>query len=317
MRNASLEKPDPSEDLNATSGNPFAFGRPRDFLALIRPHHWLKNLFLFIPVFFGGKFLDPVLLLRVLEGFAAFSLMAGSVYIINDLIDLKADRMHPEKCRRPLASGRVGRRSAQMLMAFMAVAGLGYAALLEPRFFLYLSAYFALNLAYSFKLKHVAIVDICIIAIGFFLRIMAGGALAGIHISKWLVIMTFLIALFLGLAKRRDDVLIFIEKGERMRVSLDGYNLEFINSAMTLMAAVTLVSYIMYTVSPDVVGHMGESVYLSAFFVILGLLRYLQITLVYGKSGSPTRVLLRDRFIQLCLAGWVGFFAVVLYWGGR
>lgn len=289
----------------------------RDLLGLLRPHQWLKNLFLFIPAFFGERFLEPAVMGRVSAGFLAFSLVAGSVYILNDMKDREADGRHPEKSKRPLASGRVGIRAACILMAVAAMAGLGLAASLDWAFFLILGAYFVMNVGYSMELKHVALVDICIIALGFYLRIMAGGTLGDIPISKWLVIMTFLLAVFLALAKRRDDVLIFLAKGERMRVSLDGYNLEFINSAMTLMAAVTLVSYIMYTVSEEVAHRMGESVYLSAFFVILGLLRYLQITLVEGKSGSPTKVLMRDRFIQACLLGWVAFFAVLLYWGGR
>lgn len=283
------------------------------YLRLLRIHHWLKNGFIFIPSFFAGGIFHVQVLLHLLVGFFAFSAAASAVYVLNDLKDVKADSLHPKKSSRPLASGKVGKTQAVILIVILASASLllGYWA--DGRIAAVLAAYMVMNVAYTFKLKEIAIVDICIIAFGFLLRIACGGIIADTSISKWLIIMTFLLALFLGLAKRRDDVLIFLKSGERMRKATHGYNLEFINSAMILMASVTMVAYIMYSVSQEVEARLGPHVYMSSFFVLLGVLRYLQIALVYQESGSPTQVLTRDRIIQLSMLGWAGFFSFLLY----
>jgi 4-hydroxybenzoate polyprenyltransferase len=175
------------------------------------------------------------------------------------------------------------------------------------------SIYFILNLAYSLKLKHVPLLDISIIAVGFVLRVVAGGVIPDIFVSHWILMMTFLLALFLGLAKRRDDVKIFMESGKKMRKSIDGYNLEFINTGMVLMGGVTIVCYIMYTLSDEVVLRLGNYLYLTSLFVILGVLRYLQITFVKENSGNPTKILLKDIFIQMVLVGFIISFVVLLY----
>src|SRR6185295_8765692 len=187
---------------------------------------------------------------------------------------------------------------------------------LDRIFFRVLGIYIVINILYSFLLKHIPILDIIVISSGFLLRIFAGGILANVPISHWIVIMTFLLSLFLALAKRRDDVLIFNESGEKMRKAVDGYNLEFINAAMMIMAAVIVVSYIMYTLSEDVMQRIGsKEIYFTTIFVIAGLLRYLQISFVENNSSSPTHVLLRDRFVQLTILGWLVSFFLLLYHG--
>ena len=176
-----------------------------------------------------------------------------------------------------------------------------------------LGIYIFLNTFYSLKLKHFAVIDVTTVAIGFVLRVFAGGFAIGILPSHWLVLMTFLLALFMSLAKRRDDLLL-ARCGNPHRKSLDGYNLEFVSGAMMVMAAVTIVSYILYTVSPDVIQKHGTAnLYLSTFWVIIGLLRYMQVTFVREKSGSPTQVLLRDRFLQLVIFLWLLTFLGLIY----
>ncbi len=284
------------------------------YIKLLRVSHWLKNLFLFLPLFFSGVFIqEPMAGLKVAIGFICFSLTASVVYIINDIRDVEDDKQHPEKKHRPFAAGTVKISTGVIIAIILLLLSIGVGFWLNPFFLIVLGSYFILNLAYSIKLKHVPLLDISIIAVGFVLRVIGGGIIPDIYVSHWILIMTFLLALFLGLAKRRDDVKIFLESGKKMRKSVDGYNLEFINTAMSLMGGVTIVAYIMYTISDDVTQRLGNNLYITSLFVILGVLRYLQITFVQEKSGNPTKILLKDLFIQLTLIGFALTFAILLY----
>ncbi|MEL6866176.1 MAG: UbiA prenyltransferase family protein, partial [Bacteroidota bacterium] len=253
------------------------------------------------------------ILIPVLLAFIAFCLMASSVYIMNDYVDIEQDRQHPKKRFRPLASGAITKAQARGLGAILACAALGLSAYLSRDLLLILLAYGLLNIAYSFRLKHVAIVDVSIIALGFLLRVFAGGLVVGIPVSSWLIVLTFLLAMILGFGKRRGE---FVALGgeSQTRQSLEGYNLAFIDVSMVFMAAVTVGAYLMYTVSEEVVERIGsEQIYMTTFFVILGILRYLQLALVYQQSESPTGILLKDRFIQILLLFWILAFAYLLY----
>lgn len=290
-----------------------------NILKLIRPHQWLKNVFVLIPMFFGGSLLDPEDIRASLLTFLAYSFVASSVYCFNDINDVEADRRHPVKCKRPLASGAVSMGTAWMLMALMFVLAALMTALLGDRGHILkvggvLLFYYILNICYCAKLKQYAIVDVCIVAFGFVLRVLAGGFATDITLSKWLVLMTLLLTLFLSFAKRRDDVLRMNETGEPPRKNTIRYNLTFINQAITITASVTLVCYIMYTVSPEVVARLGSDLlYLTSVFVLLGLLRYMQITVVDKKSGDPTKIMLRDRFTQLVVVLWALTFLILIY----
>lgn len=290
-----------------------------NILKLIRPHQWLKNVFVLIPMFFGGSLLDPEDIRASVLTFLAYSFVASSVYCFNDINDVEADRRHPVKCKRPLASGAVSMGTAWMLMALMFVLAALMTALLGDRGHILkvggvLLFYYILNICYCAKLKQYAIVDVCIVAFGFVLRVLAGGFATDITLSKWLVLMTFLLTLFLSFAKRRDDVLRMNETGEPPRKNTIRYNLTFINQAITITASVTLVCYIMYTVSPEVVARLGSDLlYLTSVFVLLGLLRYMQITVVDKKSGDPTKIMLHDRFTQLVVVLWALTFLILIY----
>ena len=290
-----------------------------NLLKLIRPHQWLKNVFVMIPMFFGGSLLDPSDIRASVVTFFAFSFIASSVYCFNDIIDVEADRRHPVKCKRPIASGAISVRSAWALMALMFLLSVGTVCLLDTythviNVGLVILIYYILNILYCSKLKQYAIVDVCIIAFGFVLRVLAGGFVTDIALSKWLVLMTFLLTLFLSFAKRRDDVLRMNETGEPPRKNTIRYNLTFINQAITITASVTLVCYIMYTVSPEVVNRFhSDLLYLTSVFVLLGLLRYIQITVVDKRSGDPTKMMLRDRFTQCVVLLWALTFLVLIY----
>lgn len=282
----------------------------KQMLILLRLHQWVKNLFLFAPLFFMFNFQSEATV-KVTIGFILFSFAASSIYILNDYYDIEEDRAHPTKKNRPLACGAVSKYAAIILMSgllFIAIIG---ALMLSIKFTLIVLAYIGMNIAYTFGLKHVSILDITIIAVGFVLRIYAGAMLINDTPSMWIVLVTFVLALFLALAKRRDDCLLAID-GKKIRKNIDGYNLEMVNAAMTLMAGVTVVSYIMYTVSPEVTQRLGTHyLYLTAVFVILGILRYMQLTFVEQNSGSPTKLVLKDRFLQSAIAGWIIAFYVI------
>lgn len=289
----------------------------RNIMRLTRPTQWIKNAFVLLPAFFGGGLFDPAGLYATLLTCVAYCFTASSVYCFNDVIDAEADKHHPVKCRRPIASGAMSRRSACVLMLAMLLLAIATIVMLGDKALsvgCVLAVYYVLNLAYCAKLKQYAIIDVSVVAFGFVLRLFAGGTAADITLSHWIVLMTFLLTLFLSLAKRRDDVLCMEQTGEPPRKNTIRYSLMFINEAMTITASVTLVCYIMYTVSREVTAAMHtDKLYVTSLFVLLGLLRYLQITIVDKKSGNPTRVILHDRFLQVVVLAWVSAFLFIIY----
>lgn len=283
-------------------------------IKLMRPHQYIKNLFIFLPLFFAMKITDTELLSSAFIAFIAFSLTASAIYTLNDYHDIEEDKHHPKKKNRPLASGAISKSKAIIIMSVLFLSGFALMALLSLKALVILSIYVIMNIAYSFSLKHISIVDVNIIAIGFVLRLFIGSVVTDTHLSKWIIIMTFLLALFMALAKRRDDVLIFLDTGKKMRKVIDGYNLQFLDTAMAIMASVVIVAYTIYTTSPEVVARFhSDYLYLTAFFVILGVMRYLKIAFVYKNSGSPTKIVATDRFMQLILLGWIITFTWILY----
>lgn len=286
----------------------------KNYILLLRPKDWAKNTFIFLPLFFAGELLNVTSLLEAFEGFLCFSFVASCIYILNDYRDIEDDRKHPEKSKRPLAAGLVNKNVAFVIALVLLIVGLGWAWLIRDKFFFVLLIYFLLNLAYSFGLKTISILDIFIIAIGFVLRIKAGSVIDRIPLSEWLTIMVFLLALFMALAKRRDDVLLKIKSGLDMRISSKGYNLEFINTALSLICAVIIVAYFMYTMSPEVIERLGTyRLYYTCLFVLAGIFRYLQIIYLDRDSESPVRILYRDRFIQGTIILWIMSFYIILY----
>jgi decaprenyl-phosphate phosphoribosyltransferase len=284
------------------------------YLKLIRVHQWVKNTFIWMPAFFASKIDNLENIQKLFIAFFSFSLIASSVYIINDYVDIEKDKIHPTKSQRPLAKGTVSKKEA--IICFFVVFILGLLGALSLNFFFLgiVATYFIMNMLYCFYLKKVALIDIIIIAFGFLLRIFAGGVILHIVLSKWLIILTFLLALFLGLAKRRDDVLLMNNDGILARKSVKGYNLEFINVAMGMIASVIIVAYIMYAVSPDLANRLHyDSAYLPVFPVIIGILRYFQITFVEQKSSDPTQILLKDKFILITVLSWIIINLLLIY----
>lgn len=290
----------------------------RAVVQLLRPFQWVKNGFVFLPIFFDRHFFQAEYWWPALTAFLAFSFAASAVYCFNDIRDAAFDRRHPEKKNRPIASGRVTSAAGYVLSA-ACLAASGVLLLFLPHAAVgktsgVLLGYLGLNLAYCLWLKHHAIVDVFIIATGFVLRLFAGALAANVPLSHWIVLMTFLLALFLAFAKRRDDVAAYEHLGIPTRKNLNRYNLAFMNQSLSVIGAVTLVAYILYCVSPDVMARIGsEHLYLTSVFVLAGIIRYLQLAIVDLCSGSPTKVLLHDRFIQGCIALWGISFLLLLY----
>lgn len=292
------------------------------YLKLLRVEQWVKNLFVFAPLFFSGNITNVDLTIKSIYAFIVFSFAASSIYIINDYTDIESDKKHPEKCRRPLASGVISKSTAIIILFFL-VAVVLTLILLAPhflaipskllwRFATIIAFYFFMNLAYTFKLKHVAIIDVCIIAIGFVLRVLAGGYAAGITVSQWAILLTFVLALVLAIGKRRGE-LINAQVTGKTRKALDGYNVQFADIALSISVTLAIICYLMFTLSKEVQERFHPRVFYTVIFVVFAFLRYLQQTLVYNKTESPTKIVYKDRYIQITLVLWLTAFLLQIY----
>ncbi|MCX2745858.1 decaprenyl-phosphate phosphoribosyltransferase [Mangrovivirga sp. M17] len=284
----------------------------KTYFHLLRIDQWVKNTFLFIPLFFAGDLFKSTKLLNLLIGFISFSLIASSIYIFNDYKDRENDRKHPKKKFRPIASGKVSTSIAFGIMTLCLIAGLSLGYFLDYRFIILLLIYLLINITYSLGLKRVAILDMIMVSSGFVIRVIAGGVIAGVPLSQWLIVMVYLLSLFIVLAKRRDDVYHYTVSGNLTRKSVTNYNLEYMTATLVLISGVIIVSYLMYCLSPNA-NIQSEHLYATSLFVISGILRYLQITIVDNKSGSPTRILYKDRFSMVNLILWVISFYIIIY----
>ncbi|MGI4020465.1 MAG: UbiA prenyltransferase family protein [Janthinobacterium lividum] len=286
----------------------------KKYLPLLRVPHYLKNFYIFLPLFFSGEILNPEKSLEALQVFVSFCLIASSIYIFNDLMDIDYDRQHPIKKNRPIPSGKILKTEAYSLTIILAALAILIASTISFKVLIVIVSYFILNLFYSVKLKNFALIDVTIISIGFNLRVIAGGLATDITISKWLIIMVFLLSMFQALSKRMDDLYLMLkDSNSQIRRSIHGYSIEFLQIVLSMLTGVLLVCYIMYIISPEIVLKLGEYSYFTTLFVLLGLLRYLQFTFVKKASGSPVKILTNDRFIQLCIICWLLTFTFLIY----
>lgn len=281
-------------------------------LSLIRPKQWVKNAFVAAPLFFTPAALTAANVKAVAGGILSFCALASALYVLNDFADREADRRHPTKCHRPLAAGTVPLPVAAVLFLVLLAGGLGLAAALPGGVVAVVGLYAVLTAAYSFGLKRVAILDVTLIAFGFILRVQAGAMLIDVRPSAWILIITGLLALFLALAKRRDDLI--LELGDEHRQSLNGYSKPFLDVAVSAILGALLVAYLIYTTDPAVMARLGtDQIFYTAPFVVMGVLRYLQIMLIEERSGSPTTILLGDPFTILTVLGWILTFGWLIY----
>jgi 4-hydroxybenzoate polyprenyltransferase len=301
--------------------------QPLALLRALRPQQWTKNLFVLAAVVFArgdasvAKPDDWADVVRSLWAFAAFCLAASATYLVNDVIDARSDRVHPQKRLRPIASGAVGVRQALSAAAVCAAGALALGALAggEPRSVVwYVAIYFLIQLVYTLKAKHVVLVDVFLIAVGFLCRVEAGGAAAHYAVSHWMLLCTLFLALFLALCKRRAEIDLLGEERGAHRANLAEYTVGFLDQASTMLAAVTIVCYTMYTVSDETAAKFGDDLGLvkSVPFVVFGLARYLMLVSTQRGGGSPTRVLLGgdSLFVANALI-WLAVVMSVLYGG--
>ncbi|MFY8181540.1 MAG: decaprenyl-phosphate phosphoribosyltransferase [Flavobacterium sp.] len=285
----------------------------KNYLKLIRVEQYIKNAFVFAPLFFDSQFLNLDNLINVILAFLCFCTISSSVYIFNDYFDINEDKNHPQKRYRPLASGSISIKNGLVLMLILMISSITVSYLISVELFLVIISYLALNFLYSKWLKHIAILDVNIIAVGFILRIVAGSVVSDVVPSIWILLITYLLALFLGISKRRTDV-ILAENGNDVRKNIEGYNLIFIDVILGILASIIIVSYIFYCISPEVQLHYhSDLLYVSIIFVVNGIFRYLKLVFVDQSTYSPTKIVLNDRFIQFTILGWLLLMSYLLY----
>jgi len=280
---------------------------------LIRPHQWLKNGFVLVGVLFAHKWSDATLLAQMAATFGAFCAVASAVYVGNDLVDVEADRRHPVKSRRPIASGTVSQRQALLLCAGLLGLGLGLAAWVSWRALAFTGAYVLLNVAYSLHFKHQVIIDVFCISAGFMLRILVGTLGLGIQPSSWLLLCGLMFTLFLGFAKRRAELLHVAHQGGQTRRVLQAYRPVVLEQFLSVSATCTVLSYALYTVSPETVAlHGTANLIYTVPLIVYGIFRYL--VLLHGKDGGQdtARDLLTDRHLLVCMLSWLALTGLIL-----
>ncbi len=287
------------------------------FKALIetmRPRQWIKNLLVFAGVLFSLKLFELDSLLRSTAAFFIFCVVSGAVYIMNDLVDYKRDLAHPEKRNRPIASGRLPRRAALVALIFLTILSFSLGWLLSAKFALVTFVYFVMNIAYSFKLKNIVIIDVMTIAIGFVLRAVAGAVVISVSFSHWLLMCTMLLALFLAICKRRHELYLISDNAANHRAVLEHYSLALIDQMTAIVTASALVAYALYTISPEVIGKFKTNKLIYTFpFVLFAIFRYLYLVMTKNQGGSPEKVFLQDKAMIIDLFLWVVAVLGILY----
>ncbi|MFW6156046.1 MAG: decaprenyl-phosphate phosphoribosyltransferase [Armatimonadota bacterium] len=283
-------------------------------LRCMRPWQYTKNLLVFAALIFAQRLGDTSAVLVTVLAFVLFSMVASSVYLINDVRDYEDDRRHPEKCHRPIASGALSPRLALGAAAVLAVVGVGGSFAVNVGLGAVVAGYFGLQMLYQAALKRMVLLDVFAIAAGFVLRAVAGAEAIEVVISPWLLICTLLLALFLGLAKRRGELVLLAEGAEGHRRTLNLYSLEMLDQLIPVMAASTLMSYCLYTISERTVAELGSTRMMYTIpFVIYGLFRYVYLIHRHGQGGAPDRTLLRDRPLLLTVALYGLTAAAIIY----
>jgi len=280
----------------------------------VRPSQWTKNLFVFFGLLFGQRLLDPSSIRRSVLAFAVFCALSGVVYLVNDVADREADRLHPLKRNRPIASGTVPVNLAIATAIVLLAAALGFAWTINRPFFVVSLAYVSLLALYSGPLKHIVIIDVLTIAIGFVLRAAAGAVAIDVAMSHWLLILTILLALFLALSKRRHELVLLADGATGHRPILEHYSPYLLDQMIAVVTASTLISYVIYTVSPETVQKFHtDYLGLTLVFPLYGIFRYLYLVHKKEGGGSPSDMLLNDRPLLMCVALWGVAVAIIIY----
>lgn len=283
-------------------------------LISLRPGQWTKNLIIFAGLIFGRRLFDPRAVALTVGAFAVFCALSSVVYLVNDVVDREQDRRHPFKARRPIASGELSSGAALRVAAVLALTALPLAIWMQPVFGLVAAAYLALMASYSGPLKHVVIIDVLTIAIGFVLRAVAGAVVIEVPISHWLLVCTILLALFLALSKRRHELVLLADEATQHRRILEEYSPYLLDQMIGVVTASTLIAYVFYTISPETQQKFGTPLLgLTIPFPLYGIFRYLYLVHRKEGGGSPAEMLLNDRPLLVCVALWVAAVILIIY----
>jgi 4-hydroxybenzoate polyprenyltransferase len=300
----------PGTSLNEVSGRPIALR----VLASLRPAQWTKNLLVFAGLLFGRRLFDTRAILAAIGAFAVFCMLSGVVYIINDISDRESDRRHPRKAQRPIASGALPVKTAVAAAFAIGALALAGASVLGLPFLAVAVAYLALQALYSGPLKHIVIIDVLTLAIGFVLRAVAGAVAVNVEISHWLLVCTILLALFIALAKRRHEIVLLADGAANHRPILGEYSAYLLDQMIAVVTASTLIAYVFYTISPETQEKFGTPwLGLTIPFPLYGIFRYLYLVHRRDGGGSPADLLLTDRPLLVCVAVWALAVALIIY----
>lgn len=281
---------------------------------LLRPTHYIKNFLVFLPLFFSGQFGDITLLLRTSFAFVSFCLVSSSVYVFNDLCDVNDDRIHPVNKTRPIASGTVSIRLAYLLDIVISIIAFTTLYLVNIDLFIVLLIYKLLNISYTLFLKKISILDILVLSLGFVLRLYAGSVSANIELTVWIIILAYLLSVLIALGKRRNDAIFYEKNGIVLRQAIVGYNLLFLNYSMLMISSIIIVAYILYTVSDETCSRLGtDKLFVTSFWVLAGVMRYLQLLFVFKKNKNPVSLLIKDTPLKIIILGWLLTFLFFLY----
>lgn len=305
-----------TEDMRAPTLAPASFaGGLRGLIKTMRPHQWTKNVLIFAGIVFDGQLTNSDSLVRVVVGFFLLCFVVGSVYILNDLVDVESDRQHPRKRFRPIASGQLPMGVARVAAVLIPLMSIGLAAALSWTFAAVLTVYYLLQVAYSLRLKHIVLIDLVVIVMGFLLRVGAGVLIVSVQtFSPWLYACTATLALFLIVGKRRQELLLLAEKAGNVRVTLDEYNLPLLDELLRIAVIGTMLTYLFYAVeAPSALLAGTNLALLTVPFVWYGVIRYLYLIHVRGEGSAPDEVLLKDRPLQIAIGLWAFTCVLILY----
>jgi len=280
------------------------------YIKLLRPKQWIKNLFVIAPLVFAKHIFDYNYVVKVVAAFILFCLISSSVYVLNDIIDCEKDKLHPKKKKRPIASGVISKIEGCIVLAILLPLVLFASFYIDLYFGLAILVYFINNMLYSFKIKHIVILDVMSIAFGFLLRVIGGALIIRVYISPWILLCTLLLALFLGFSKRRNELVVLEKGAENHRKILEEYSLEFIDNMLSIVTASTVMAYSLYTFSTN---SENYNMMLTIPFVLYGIFRYQYIIYKKNEGGSPEETVLSDIPLIISIVLWGIVSVAILY----
>lgn len=272
----------------------------KDIIKLIRPNQWIKNFFVLGPLIFSNSFMNRSILVTNLSTVLAFCFISSTVYILNDIVDREKDKNHPKKCNRPIASGSISVEKGIFIGIFLITISIITAIMINKNILIIILIYLLNNILYSLKIKNIVIIDIFSISVGFILRVLAGGVATGVHTSRWIILCTLFLSLFLGFGKRRNEVIMLGEKADKHRKNLSEYSEDFLDKMISIVLTCTIVFYSIYCI----LGATTEKFIWTTLFVIWGILRYYYLMYSNGYGGSPTELVLKDKQLIFCIFSW-------------